>query len=299
MRILIFGADGMLGHKILQMLSSRFETFGTFRDQSNIFDLYPAITDINRIRFFFRVDANNLNAVEKVIVEVQPQIVINCIGIVKQREDAKVAIPSIQVNALFPHQLADLCHTRGARLIHFSTDCVFSGNRGKYTENDLPDPVDLYGRTKLLGELDRSGCLTIRTSIVGWELKNRAGLLEWFASQRGRIIKGYRRAIYSGLTTAAISRLIDIHLLDKPELNGLYHVASKPINKYDLLVRLRETLGWNDIIIEPDDIFQCDRSLMGTRFETMIGWSPPTWDEMIAELSQEWHTYNPSKEGIL
>lgn len=237
------------------------------------------------------VDADDLDSIAKVIAEVQPQVVINCIGIVKQRDEAKAAIPSILINALFPHQLADLCEAIGIRLIHISTDCVFSGARGNYTESDLLDPVDLYGRSKLLGELDRPGCLTVRTSIIGWELKHFTGLLEWFAAQRGKTIQGYRGAIYTGVSTVVLAQLIGNLIEKQPDLSGLYHVASAPITKYDLLVRLRDALGWQDITIEPDDQFQCDRSQIGDRFAAATGWQAPDWDTIIAGLAAEWPTY--------
>ncbi len=175
--------------------------------------------------------------------------------------------------------------------MQISTDCVFSGLRGNYTEADLPDAVDLYGRTKLLGELNRPNCLTLRTSIVGWELKGRSSLLEWFASQRGSRIKGYRQAIYTGLSTSVLATLIGDLLETRHDLAGLFHVASEPISKYDLLRRLAEVLGWNDISIDPDDQFRCDRSLAGTRFEAVTGWRAPSWEQMIAGLAQEWPMY--------
>ncbi len=298
MRVLILGGEGMLGHKVFQVLSKRFETFATFKDIQGLWTCYPMYATLERSRIFGGVDIMNSDSVVRVFAQVRPAVVINCIGIVKQREEAKSAIPSIQINALFPHQLADLCQAQAVRLIHLSTDCVFSGNRGNYTEDDLPDPVDLYGRTKLLGELNRRGCLTLRTSIIGWELKHRAGLLEWFAAQRGRTIKGYRGAIYTGLSTTALTRLIGDVLGNHPDLSGLYHVASQPITKYELLVRLREAGGWHDIIIEPDDAFQCDRSLVGAHFEATTGWHPPTWDEMIAGLAAEWPDYQRRSETI-
>lgn len=291
LRVLVLGADGMLGHKVLQVLRGRFSIFATFRDEHGLWTTYPTFAGMDRDHLLGGVNALDLGSVAKAIEVVQPRAVINCIGIVKQREDAKVAIPSILVNALFPHQLADLCHAKGARLIHLSTDCVFSGNRGGYGEDDLPDPVDLYGRTKLLGELNRNGCLTIRTSIIGWELKQRAGLLEWFAAQRNRTIKGFRGAIYSGLSTDVLARLIGSLLESKAGLSGLYHVGSGPITKYDLLSRLREHSGWRDIIIDPDDGLRCDRSLDCTRFAAATGWQAPSWDEMIAGLAAEWPTY--------
>lgn len=292
----VLGAEGMLGHKALQVLSDRFEVFATSRNQRDLWLSHPAFASIDNARAKSGVDVCDLNAVAKVIADVNPQVVINCIGIVKQRDEAKAAVPSITVNALFPHQLADLCEAHGARLIHLSTDCVFSGRRGRYTEDDLPDPVDLYGRTKLLGELDRPGCLTLRTSIIGWELKQRSGLLEWFAAQRGRTIRGYRGAIYTGVSTAVLARLIGDLVVNHPDLSGMYQVASRPITKYDLLVRLCDALGWDDITIESDDEFQCDRSLIGTRFEAATGWVAPVWDEMVAELAAEWPQYQQWRE---
>jgi dTDP-4-dehydrorhamnose reductase len=200
-------------------------------------------------------------------------------------------VPSIQINALFPHQLADLCVERGIRAIQISTDCVFSGFRGNYSEIDVPDPVDLYGRTKLLGELNRPGCLTLRTSIVGWQLNTFSSLLSWFALQRNKHIKGYRKAIYSGFSTTVLAQLIGDILQTRPDLHGIYQVASEPISKYDLLVKLRDVLGWSDIIIDPDDQFFCDRSLSGTRFSSATGWRPPTWEAMLQGLAAEWPSY--------
>ena len=291
MKVLIMGGGGMLGHKVFQVLGARFDAYVTFRSTNGLWVRHPLYAQVDRTRTLSGVNALDLDTIAQALERIKPDAVINCIGIVKQRPAAKEAIPAIQVNALFPHQLAELCTTDDIRLIHLSTDCVFSGRRGKYAESDLPDPVDLYGRTKLLGELDRPGCLTLRTSIVGWELKHRAGLLEWFAAQRGRRIKGYRRAIYTGLSTAVLTGLLGDILEAWPALSGLYHVASEPINKYDLLVRLRDALGWGDIAIEPYDQFVSDRSVIGTRFESATGWKAPGWDEMIAGLAAEWPTY--------
>ena len=291
MKVLIMGGGGMLGHKVFQVLGARFDAYVTFRSTNGLWVRHPLYAQVDRTRTLSGVNALDLDTIAQALERIKPDAVINCIGIVKQRPAAKEAIPAIQVNALFPHQLAELCTTDDIRLIHLSTDCVFSGRRGKYAESDLPDPVDLYGRTKLLGELDRPGCLTLRTSIVGWELKHRAGLLEWFAAQRGRRIKGYRRAIYTGLSTAVLTGLLGDILEAWPALSGLYHVASEPINKYELLVRLRDALGWGDIAIEPYDQFVSDRSVIGTRFESATGWKAPGWDEMIAGLAAEWPTY--------
>lgn len=297
-KVLILGGEGMLGHKVFQVLGSCFDAYTTSRDAELPRSQHQIYASVDSQRILVGVDALNLNSIAWSLDQIKPDVVINCIGITKQRDEAKVAIPSIQVNALFPHQLAELCDVHRARLIHLSTDCVFSGSRGHYTEADLSDPVDLYGRTKLLGELNRSDCLTLRTSIIGWELKHRAGLLEWFSAQRGRTIKGYRGAIYTGLSTTVLAQLIGELLENHHELSGLYHVASQPINKYELLMDLREALGWHDITIEPDDTFQCDRSLIGTRFEAATGWRSPDWKEMIEGLAAEWPTYQQWREGI-
>lgn len=278
----------MLGHQLCRILSKKQEVLATFHNQPDGFAQDPILPAGRMIGGLDAVDWPHFLATLK---EARPDVVVNAIGIVKQRDEAKQAVLSIEVNALFPHRLADACQEIGARLMQISTDCVFSGFKGEYSEIDLPDPVDLYGRTKLLGEVNREGCLTLRTSIIGWELHRRSGLLEWFASQRGKTIQGYDRAIYSGVSTGALSRLIREIIETRPELSGLYHVAGLPISKYDLLSRLRDRLGWTDIRIEKDETFRCDRSLTAQRFERMTGWKAPSWDEMIDELAQEWPIY--------
>jgi len=288
MRALILGAGGMLGHQLCHSLGDRFEIWATFREEPCEFERYGYIPQQQIIG---RVDAQDLASVRHALDLAKPDVVINGIGIVKQRDEANQAVPSIQINALFPHQLADLCVESGIRVIQISTDCVFSGLRGNYSERDVPDPLDLYGRTKLLGELNRPGTLTLRTSIIGWQLNNFSGLLSWFAGQRGKNIKGYRKAIYSGVSTAVLSTLIGDIIHTHPDLQGLYHVASAPISKYDLLNRLRDALGWNDISIAPDDEFVCDRSLNGLRFNTITGWVAPSWAAIISGLANEWPEY--------
>jgi dTDP-4-dehydrorhamnose reductase len=285
MKVLIAGGNGMLGHQLCSLLSERMEVWAAFRTVPESFDFLPAE------RMIDKVSVQDIPRLGEVLATVKPDVVVNAIGIVKQRDEAKQAVPSIQVNALFPHQLADLCVERGIRVIQISTDCVFSGFRGNYTELDVPDPVDLYGRTKLLGELHRPGCLTLRTSIIGWQLNTFSSLLSWFALQRDKHIKGYRNAIYSGFSTTVLAQLIGDILQTRPDLSGLYQVASEPISKFDLLVQLRETLNWKDMVIEPDEQFFCDRSLSGARFSTATGWRPPTWEAMLQGLALEWPRY--------
>ena len=287
MRVLVFGGNGMLGHQLCRSLPEAMEVWATFRAEPEDFRFLP------KERRLSHVLVQDTSRVEQILEMVKPNAVINAVGIVKQRGEAREAVPSIQVNALFPHQLADLCVPRGIRLIHVSTDCVFSGSRGMYTESDVPDPVDLYGRSKLLGELERAGCLTLRTSVIGWELGGHLGLLSWFVGQRGKQVKGFRRAVYSGLSTRVFCELIGSLLAEHGDLQGLYHVSSAPIAKFDLLVALRNALGWSDLSVEPQEEPVCDRSLDGSRFRLATSWQAPKWEAMIQGLAEEWPEYEP------
>jgi dTDP-4-dehydrorhamnose reductase len=282
MKILILGGDGMLGQELARTLTATHDVHLTLRQP---LAAYRHLSDASRRAAVGGVDAGDWAHLSDVIERSAPDAVINCIGIVKQRKDAKSPIPSLEINSLLPHRLNELCGRIGARLLHFSTDCVFSGRRGNYTEADEPDPVDLYGRTKLLGEVGEPPGLTLRTSIIGLEERaHTTGLIEWFIAQRGTI-KGFRRAIYTGLTTAAMARLVDRLLDEHAGLHGLWHVASEPITKYDLLVDLTKALGRTDVEIAPDDDFVCDRSLQADAFFGATGYRAPGWDDMLAELA--------------
>lgn len=289
MHVLILGGSGMLGHKLINTLSKTLTVYASFRGSS---EEYIKLMTIPPHQMIENTDVEKLDTITRAIDHARPDVIVNCIGIVKQRDEAKQAIPAITVNALFPHQLAEICTLRKIKLILISTDCVFSGFRGNYTEADLPDPVDLYGRTKLLGEVvDRDTCLTIRSSIIGWELFHSNGLLEWFASQRGKTIKGYTKAIFSGFSTEVLSILISDLIQTRPDLYGLYHISSEPISKFDLLNNLKTALGWADLSIQPDDRFHCDRSLVSTLFREKTGWKPPEWEEMLKGIADEWPAY--------
>jgi dTDP-4-dehydrorhamnose reductase len=289
MRILILGASGMLGHQLCQTLVGRMEVWGTVRSPVPDDTWDPQL--LPKGHCLTNTEVQDLAGIVKILETVKPDAVINAVGVIKQRDESKHAIPAIQVNALFPHQLADLCAARQIRTIQISTDCVFSGLRGNYSEADTPDPVDLYGRTKLLGELNRPGSLTLRTSIIGWQLNTFSSLLSWFALQRGKRIKGYRNAIYSGFSTSVMAQLIGDLLMTRPDLSGLYQVASQPISKCELLERLRDILDWSDITIDPDEHFFCDRSLSNARFSSATGWRPPAWETMLQGLAAEWSRY--------
>lgn len=286
MRVLILGGEGMLGHKVFQALSRRFETFATFRSYNGVWTRYPMYVNADQQRTIGGVDAMNLDTVVRAFGQVRPDVVINCIGIIKQVKEAKDPIISLSLNSLFPHRLGELCAAAGTRLLHMSTDCVFSGSKGNYTENDVPDAEDLYGRTKLLGEVSRDGCLTIRTSIFGRDFAKQSALLEWFLSQAGRRVRGYVNAIYTGFPTQVLARIMGDLIVEYPDLSGIYQIASVPISKYELLVKIRDAMGL-DIEVDSYDDFSCDRSLDASRFLAATGYALPGWDEMISELAQD------------
>ncbi len=280
--MLVLGASGMLGHRAVQVLAPGLEVWGACRHAESLPDL-----GVPRERLLSGLDATDPRSAAAVVERVRPDVVINAVGIVKQRADAQAAVPAIQVNSLWPHLVADACERRGARLVHVSTDCVFSGTRGNYAEDDVPDAWDLYGRSKLLGEVtDRENTVTLRTSIVGWQLGEPMGLVGWFAAHRGEPLRGYTRAVFSGLTTRALSELIRDVVLPAASLSGLWHVSAAPIDKHTLLVSLAARLGW-DVDLSPVDEPVVDRSLDSTRFRERTGWRPPSWDEMLTQLAQE------------
>ena len=283
MRILILGGDGMLGHRLLKHLWENHEVGVTLRLGPSGYERYGLFDEGNS---YYGVEVLDRDKLEQVVADFRPEAVVNAVGIVKQRGTAKEAIPSLEINSLLPHRLALLCRVAGARLVHVSTDCVFSGRRGNYAEEDLPDAEDLYGRTKLLGEVSEPGSITLRTSIIGLELSRKTGLIEWFLAQKGEI-RGFRRAIYTGVTTAELSRVIEHILIEHPDLHGVWQVASEPINKHDLLVRFSEILGREDVRIVPDDAVKIDRSLSGVAFGRATGYSAPGWSEMLQELGTE------------
>lgn len=291
MRLLVLGAGGMLGHKLVQLLSGKYEVVGTVRKSAKYYRKFsPHLGG----RLVGRVDVNNFSTVKRLFQRIQPQLAINCVGIVKQQEAVNDPLIAISVNSLFPHRLAGLCRSTDTRLIHISSDCVFSGDRGMYEESDVPDANDLYGRTKLLGELDAPHCLTLRTSLIGRELESSHGLLEWFLVAGQREVRGFRRAVFSGLTTLALARVIESIIEAREEIIGLYHVSSDPINKHELLLLAQEAFGIPGKII-PSDTPVIDRSLNSAKFRRIMNYSPPSWRCMILALAADptpysrWH----------
>ncbi len=280
-KVLILGATGMLGHKLMQILSQRFSVTGTVRSSALTYKDHPILCGMSLVS---DVQAENFDSIVGAVAQVHPDVIVNCIGIIKQHPNAKDPLHSIAINALFPHRLGSLCQASGTRLIHISTDCVFSGKKGNYSENDLPDSEDLYGRTKLLGEVANPGCLTIRTSIIGREIQGRLGLIEWFLSQKGKSVRGFDGAKYTGFTTQALAEIISDVIKNCPDLHGVWHISSNPISKYDLLGIVNRELGMG-ITIEKENAFFCDRSLNSTRFREATGYEPPSWEEMIHHMA--------------
>jgi dTDP-4-dehydrorhamnose reductase len=282
----VLGADGMLGHKLFQRLRDRFPgTIGTTRKPVDA----PPLDRVPFLRgadVWSGVDAMDFEALRARLAVAAPAVIVNCVGVIKQRAAAVDPIPSLTINALLPHRLAAAAAEWGGRVIHFSTDCVFSGRRGHYAEDDQPDAEDLYGRSKFLGEVAAANAVTLRTSIIGRELTHHHSLLDWFLAQNGRTVKGYTRAIYSGITTVEMANVVARVIENGTRLNGLYQVVAAPIAKYDLLRLLAEAYGLR-ITIEPDDREVCDRSMRGEKFERATGWRAPAWSELVRDLAAD------------
>jgi dTDP-4-dehydrorhamnose reductase len=290
-RLLVLGTTGMLGHTLMRELGGveDLEVCGSARD---VGPLRGAFSDRLLEQVVPGVDASDMDCVRRLLKDVQPDVVVNCVGLVKQSPRVDDAVDTITLNALLPRLLARECADSGIRLIHVSTDCVFSGDRGNYVETDIPDPRDLYGRSKLLGEVTAAPALTVRTSIIGHELQSRRSLVDWFLSQTGEV-KGYTRATYSGVTTAEFARLLRSVVLPRPDLTGLLHVASAPISKYELLRLIAREYGWAGRLVAFDG-FVCDRSLSADALFRRTGYRPPPWPEMIAEMRR---SALPSRSG--
>ncbi len=283
MRVLIFGAGGMLGHKVYQRLKTDFEVSATIRsdfDSIGRFDLFDKKSIIGN------VDVTDLDSILSAIKKTKPEIVINAIGVVKQVPESQDAVRTLAINAVFPRRLADLSGKYGFRLITLSTDCVFAGDKGNYTEADFADAQDLYGISKLLGEVAAKNCLTIRTSIIGRELASAHSLVEWFLTNRRKTIKGYLNAIYSGFPTIILAEIISDIISKQADLHGVFHVSSDPINKFDLLGLLNKYYQAN-VVINPFEDFVLDRSLDSTAFRQATGFSPLGWEQMIEQMAAD------------
>jgi len=285
-RVLILGAAGMLGHKVFQAASSRLpDTWGTLRESLTDYPVH-GLPAFRPDRIIEGLEATALDSVSSLLNRLRPNVVVNCVGIIKQRPLAHDTLESIAINSLLPHAVAKKLDEWGGRLIHISTDCVFDGSRGTYTELDVPDARDLYGRTKTLGEVEGRNALTLRTSIIGRELRSHKSLLDWFLAQNHATVSGYQRALWSGVTSNHLADLIVSLIENHPDLSGLYQVSSGCMSKYDLLTMVRDAYGL-DITIEPDRTYILDRSLSGAKLKAAIGYSCPPWSALLSQLTSD------------
>lgn len=282
-RILIFGGTGMLGHKLVQMLSGQFDVWTTVRGR---FEGLEKFGIYDPARVIEGVDAADPETARRSIESVRPDTVINAVGIIKQLPTANDVIQTLTINSIFPHRLVEWSLKYGFRTICISTDCVFSGKTGLYKEEDVSDAYDLYGKSKNLGEVTEGDCVTVRTSIIGRELGTSHSLVDWFLSNRGGSVRGYANAIYSGFPTVVFTDIIVDLITKYRNLRGLYHISSEPINKYDLLKLVNEKYNAG-ITIERDESFRIDRSLDSTKFRKETGYTPPSWDDMISRMAAD------------
>lgn len=280
MRVMVLGVTGMLGNAMFRLLSesSTLVVYGTARVEGS----RRYFSENLASQIIVDVDVENHDSLVRAIAVVRPDVIVNCVGLVKQLANANDPLQVVPINTLLPHRLAALCQVAGARLVHISTDCVFSGAKGNYLEADFPDANDLYGRSKLLGEVDYPHAITLRTSIVGHELSGHRSLVNWFLAQQGSV-KGFTRAIFSGLPTVELARAVSDFVLPHPRLHGLYHVAATPINKFELLKLVAQTYG-KGIEIIPSDELVIDRSLKADRFKEATGYEPPEWPALVQRM---------------
>lgn len=273
----------MLGNAVLRVMHEKqnLKVFGTVRSSSASLFFSEEIAKT----IIAGCDVNDYDSLVKLFAQVNPNVVVNCIGLIKQLADVDDPLITLPINAMLPHRLANLCTLSGARLVHMSTDCVFSGEKGGYKESDISDATDLYGKSKYLGEVDYPQAITLRTSIIGHELQSSHSLVGWFLSQEGHC-RGYRKAIFSGLPTVVLAQIIRDVVMKHSDLSGVYHVAAKPISKYDLLKLVADVYG-KSIEVTPDDCLVIDRSLNAERFNQATGYVAPEWIDLIKTM----HSY--------
>lgn len=293
MRILVLGGSGMLGHKLVQSWRDRFEVWTTLRGN---FSDYERFGIFERERTIDSLSVLETRALAAAVERARPDVIFNAVGIVKQVPTAKNSVATLLINSVLPHQLAEIAAENNARLIQISTDCVFDGTRGMYSEEDRPDATDLYGKSKNLGEVDGENCLTLRTSIIGRELTSQHGLVEWALGNRGGSVRGFANAIFSGFPTVVLADIISEVITRHPGLSGLYHLSSEPINKFDLLNLIRESYGL-ELEIERFEDFRIDRSLDSSMFRNATGFEPASWNEMIERMARDETPYDRWREG--
>ena len=284
MRVIILGASGLIGHSLYRELGSQFETFGTLHYHKKSYGDHRLFNNSNIIE---NIDISDFQVLCGVLREINPDVIINCIGITKRKKEIDNAAHALYINSLFPHKLAEWAEVNNKRLIHLSTDCVFDGKTGNYNEKSLTTAEDIYGRTKAFGEVDYNHTLTIRSSFIGRELFSKTELLEWFLSQKGPSIKGFTKALYSGVSTNFLSKIV-VEIIHKyPNLFGIKQLAiEEPISKFDLLCLARNAFKL-DIEIIPDESFELKPTLNGEKLKDELDYVVPTWERMMNDLAND------------
>lgn len=284
MRILLLGGNGMAGHLLASYLrwNAGHEVTATVRpgkrEEPALRRALPPDVAVREL------DARDMQAVAELVREERPQAIVNAIGVLNAQAEARPT-DAYALNGLLPHWLAHLAEQSGARLVHVSSDCVFSGNRGGYGENEQPDGDTVYARSKAMGEVRHAPHLTLRTSIIGPEIRaGGIGLMGWFLSQKGTV-QGYVNVPWNGVTTLELAKAA-AWALEHPEVSGLVHLtAPEPISKHDLLRLMAELYGKNDVTVEPAAEPAIDRTLLPTR--SPFAYRPPGFRTMLREL-REW-----------
>ena len=288
MKVCVLGAGGLLGHMLIRVLGATLDVYGTTRESRS--DSSPLARFLPQDKWIDNIDASKFDSINKVFGTTNFDTVINCIGLIKQRNAQTTEHEMMLINAEFPHHLAQVANHQGARVIHISTDCVFSGDKGNYVETDTPDPVDVYGKSKLFGELNDVKNLTLRSSHIGRELTIRKSFIEWLLSQKSGHVEGYGHAIYSGLTSQELARLISELLNAKKGITGMFHVSSQPISKLEIINKLNELLNL-EIDVTSDSKVQINRSLNSDKFRLATNLIPNNWDKMLSDFCKDQKNY--------
>jgi dTDP-4-dehydrorhamnose reductase len=288
MRVIILGVSGMIGHRLFMDMSQKFETFGTLKNDKIFYENNSLFGKKNVVE---NMDVLNFEVLTGALAAIDPDVIINCVGITKRKKEIENTRRTLYINALFPHKLAEWSKVNNKRIIHFSTDCVFDGKIGNYSEESLTTAKDLYGRTKALGEINYNHALTLRSSFIGRELFSKTELLEWFLSQKGSSIKGYTKALYTGVSTTFLSQIIADIIENHPNLSGIKQLSTEnPISKYELLCLAREAFKCK-IEIVPDDTLEIKSTLKGNKLKDALGYTVPSWAKMMNDLARDFINY--------
>lgn len=282
MRVLILGVSGLIGHKLLQELSRDFEVYATLHKSKSDYGDLPLFSNKNIIE---KIDVLDFEVLKGTLFAINPDVILNCVGITKRKINLDNLIDVLNVNSVFPHKLANWAKENKKRVIHFSTDCVFDGKIGNYNEASLTTAEDLYGRTKALGEINYSHTLTIRSSFIGQELFDKTELLDWFLSQKGKTINGFKKVLYSGVSTRFMAAVVKDILFNFPNLSGLYQLAPEnPISKYELLSIAKDAFNIA-VNINADEKHVHLPTLDGSKLRNAIHLKTPSWKEMMSDLA--------------